>query len=547
MSSTEIPKNREFALNNVSLVVGAVGFILVIGAVVGSRTMSMGLPGIIAGACALLWAFAQERSQGWHLLVLQVSALVMLSLSLFGLCQSQCGAFAAYAQVGPVSVTLIAFVVHAVIFTLGVLGNAKRISKWAYVGALGVAHGASVFFLTLMVATQFWCASCAATHAVMAVQMVVVWRLLRLPRERVVWLLWVLVVAGGVNLFFHHRIVPETKNNPQELLQWLASKQSGVPLGQVSVIVPPPDDQAIPIELAKLQASVDASLAAQPAQPVRGAPPRPGQAVIAGGDAVLAPPVYDSAVSTAPASFAREGMWGSANAKIRLVGNVDPLCNHCEEAILSLWALADEVEAKRVHIDLALVVPAIGDREHYGASVVASCIQASALQSGLRMMQTARALMSEPGRAVMADLETARVRERATLEVMVQGARNSLSGHDADPAAYQQAIEALARHNPDVMQARDALRTELQRLNSLLPEEVDKSALNQALQQHKADFVLQRAAIRDRMREYGIPQAPTYWASFSDDPAAQPFVILKGAKDPVALKYVIKKGLESLP
>lgn len=541
---TAVPFVVDIKRVGIPIAVAVVGIGALAWSILAGGTLALGVPITLFGAGCLGWSLLREKAQAWQLPALQLLAVVLLSMSLLGLCQSQCGAFEAYARVLGTSTLAVAFGLHVGLLIIGVVALQATMPKWVYVAALGLGQGASVFFIGLMAATQFWCASCAATHAVILLQAIVLWRLLRVKHERWMWMLWVLVVAGGVNLLFHHRVVPATQNQPQQLLQWLASKESGRPLGQIVIAdatTEPPDT------VVALADSAQAHLTSGDQTALLPVPQRPGARKSAASRTES--PAVASARTAIPAPSglqARTGLHGSSDAPIRLMANVDPLCHHCEVAVQSVIDLEEDVQAKRVQIGLALVVPTMGEQEHFGASVAASCIQAAAEQSGQHMLLTARALMTDAGRSCMAALDAAKQRERGALEHVARAATPALSGLESDPAAYQSGLRSLAAQDPAVQSAREAVRAELHRLNLMLPPEVDKQALNAALQAHRGDYVLQRAAVRDRMRQFGIPQAPTYWAYHAHDPTAQPYTIIRGAKEPLVLRYVITKGLEGL-
>ncbi len=495
---------RQHALP-LALMLGGVG--LLSWAIVGTGSLVMGLPVILAGFAALLVASLITAPLLHRILLAHAVVIVFLILGASRLCASQCGVFPFYDHIGGVSTSLCGIILHLLLLVLGASSRFINLSKMVYCAALSVGIGASCFFMVLMVAKAHWCPACAAAHAVVLIQAVTVYQLLKSTADRTTFTLCILVIIGAMNALFHHQAYPRVLNRPDELLGWISCSERGIrPLGMITATA---KETSSEVEIDTKDKTVAAAMNA-----ARQANKSPRKEVIAPKDDPRTVAMTDDSVARATAvpgttpAKPQMGCWGDPQAPIRLVANVDPMCAYCQNAFEEILKIKELVEGKDGNpgstcVEFALAVPELSGIPHFGAQTASYLIYAASDMGPSYMLGMMRVLMSDPGREAMQRLDVA-----------------SKSKNDGN------------------------VRNALAALYELIPDSFDKAALKEAITRRSADIKRRNRATLDRMNDYGSSQAPNLWFYRTKSVSTEPFVILRGAKDDAVLRYTISQGLK---
>jgi hypothetical protein len=502
----------------VPLACGVVGFGLLVWSVVGTGSLALGLP--VSAFAALLLGYASWSCPPTMTKILSghVGVILLLLMGASGLCASQCGSMPFYSSViEGLSTNVVAIGLHAFLLAFGMFClRVRGVPRWVYCAGHAVAIGGSFFFVWLMAAKQYWCPACVAAHIIVGIQAIEILRLLRRADERVMFLLAVLAVTGGVNAWFHHRAFDRIDNRPGELLRWISSaERPNVPVGiiqgrpEASVA----EDVSSQDKERRNEALVSRAIEQAASSQGRHLPMPSRETTEEGGTS--GGKATSSLVKSTVGANRPLGVWGDPAAPIKLVANLDPMCAYCEMEVESVLGIKDRIESVKpdVSVDLALVVNKVGGIPHYGARTAAYLIYAASSLGGPQMVAVMRVLMSEPGRKAQNNLHLAK-------------------------------IEA-EKNNPDpkIVMNDPLVKKSLQDLFSLIPDSIDRNDLRQALAQRKDEIERKLDATVDRMFEYGVSQSPNLWFYRTAGPSVDPYVIFRGVKEPSVLQYAITKGL----
>ena len=344
-----------------------------------------------ASAGALLLAFHGAGTWEARRELPHILAVVLIGISLAGLCASTCGTYKLYESlpsavlfgIGAVPTGVLGIAVHVLAITAIFAQRRMRPDQPLIADVISaIAIGGSVFYGGVLILHGSWCGACVAVHALMAVQLVelLVHRVAGV--QRVAIIATALAGAGILNAVYHHRDIPVTTNDPDALLAYQRS-------GWTSPMPPRP---IIQDTVEARATSVDISTAAS-ASPVQTAP-------------FTNPPVEEirresprnsSPVAPGPDESRLVGdanRWGSPSARIALIASLNPGCPNCAALFPEILKLRDLVEKQIIQVRFLLCYDHEGGADH----AMASFSYAAGLTSDRAMLDTLDAFFRNQGK-----------------------------------------------------------------------------------------------------------------------------------------------------
>lgn len=377
-----VAEKRSAAIRLSCLIVGTIG---IISSVVLVRDPSIGFTltgsSIIALAIALGGSGTWDTRREWpHLIAMALSALAA-----FGLCASACGTHKYYQDVLGIPTTIVGMSVHALIVLAIVLQ--RRLAPERTLGAdlaIAVGVGGSLFFGAVLAIHQSWCGACIAIHGLMVLQLI---ELIINRSEgvyRAAMVATALAGAGALNASYHHREIPATRNDPDELLAYLRSAWTSQ-LPPRPVIQDTGDARLSPTvrEPAIAPAVKQDRLVTPPVENIdQSSPLQP----------ILNTPQVAPDAATSNRSLADANRWGSPTAKIALLVGIDPGCPHCAMQFPEVLQLKDLVDKGVIQVRFLL-----GYENDIGQAM-ASVSYAAGIHSEQALLDTLQAFFRNQGK-----------------------------------------------------------------------------------------------------------------------------------------------------
>ncbi|MDA3961215.1 MAG: hypothetical protein PF961_10530 [Planctomycetota bacterium] len=406
----------------------ALGYAILCVLVLGDWGLTAGLITLALGAAFLIGSSCTIPATPALLVVANGLVALILLLQGLGVCTAGCGGFIDYQSLAGMPTALVGCGLHVVLIAMGVLlAKGRWVTGQVYRVALALGQGASAFFAAIMISHGHWCPSCAASHVIMAGQVLLLWRLTPNGRLRLVHAGLIALIALAVNASFHHRFERAEQAPGDALLGYLATvDQAGilVPAGEdgpvVRRVVAPPavapraakgERPAIVVDLSDVNTIPERAL------------PR------------LGPPVQDSAPAEEPATATpvaatlRESgfyRWGSASAPIIMRTHMSLACGACQAHWPHLRNLAPLVRNGQVSVEFLFSWP-LSPRVHCGARLATYVIYTAGLQGEPELLAVADWLFSADGVRLISKIDSVLGAENGGAEPTTESQREALT------------------------------------------------------------------------------------------------------------------------
>lgn len=358
--------------------------------------------------------------------VANIMAAVLLLLQVVGACTLQCGSFAEYQHLAGILPTAwMGLLAHAAMALIGILRPRwPVITANVYRTLLGGLQGVSLFFALLMVAYGHWCPSCAAAHAVMLGQAIVLVRLTTsLEEQQRTWAhltIYGLAVAAGLlamNAAFHHPRPLQAPGGADALIGYLERAR----LRGETLALPAMNRDVRGAEATAAPVTAPAASVERPAE--RSGSLRDDQA--------------RRTLGALPALRLEDfDRWGSPQAPVVLRAHMSPTCPGCRMHWPDVTqgapgqqgapTLRQRVEAGEVQVRFIFTWP-VTPRTHYGASLATSVLYACGMLGEEELLLAGDRFFSADGAVLLDQIDRVLADEASRGPISVQTEREALA------------------------------------------------------------------------------------------------------------------------
>lgn len=380
----------------------------------------------LVGAGALIGGYLHLPPAPIFVVVMNAATFLLLLLQGAGLCSSSCGGFVDYAYIGQVQTAWIGCMVHLSLCIAGwfvIRRHGDEIPLW-YNLAVAVGMGSSLFYLVIMATHAHWCPSCAASHACMLAQGIMLWRLM--TAGRTLWLVSILTAALSVNAVYHHSYPVQDLGPSDRLLGWLSSGAGGV------VGLPQTNTTSATASGTQDQTATPTPATAAPAADA----PRSAAAM-----------TLAEHEPFRTQGFAR---WGDPTAPVTVRYHLSLVCPGCRSSWGDIDKIRPMIAKKEIQVEFLATWP-IRPQTHHGAQLGAHVLMAAGLCGEDEMLAAADKFFSPDGLNLLNTIndvltDDANKHQGKVTESLQREALVRLFGF-VEPVAPR-AVAAYKRHKP---------------------------------------------------------------------------------------------------